>query len=151
MLTFWLAMQAHELDSLFTALANARRRAMIDVLRDQPGATIADFARRLGISGVGALKHVRVLEQAGLIVSRVEGRKRRLYFNIMPIHEVYEQWTDQYSRFWGDRVADIKAALESQHQSTDSRKAARERRDPIAIGDKPAGKVSPQTTHSVPH
>ncbi len=125
MLTYWLAMDPPTLDKVFAAMANEQRRRMLDVLRHEPGVTIAGLATHFAMSGVGVLKHVKVLEAAGLIVSRKVGRERHLYFNVMPIQLVYDQWTDQYSRFWAGRVADIKAALESGDEAFESRKAAR--------------------------
>ena len=113
------------LDKVFTAMGNEQRRRMVDVVRREPGTTIAGLARHFAMSGVGVLKHVRVLEDAGLIVSQKQGRERHLYFNVMPIQIVYDEWTDQYGRFWAGRVADIKAAVESRDETSEPRKVAR--------------------------
>lgn len=101
------------LDKLFAALAHPHRRRMIDLLRERPGLSIRELADGFEMSGVGVLKHVRVLEAADLIVSRKEGRERRLFFNLMPIQDLYERWTDEYGRFWAGRISDLKQRLES--------------------------------------
>lgn len=89
---------------------------MLDVLQSAPGTTIAGLSAHFDMSGVGVLKHVRVLEAAGLIWSRKEGRERRLYFNLVPIQSIYDRWTDRYSRFWAERVIDMKARIEASVQ-----------------------------------
>ncbi|MCA9285670.1 MAG: helix-turn-helix transcriptional regulator [Phycisphaerales bacterium] len=118
-------MAPDDLDRIFTALAHPTRRRLLELLRETPGSTIADLARVVDLSGVGVLKHVRILEQAGLIHAQPEGRRRRLYFNVMPIQLVYDHWTDEYSRFWAGRVSDLKERLESRTQSPRSRRQRR--------------------------
>ena len=59
------------------------------------------------------MKHLRVLEDAELLVSRKVGRTRELYFNAVPIQMIYDRWTTDYSRFWATQVTDIKFMLES--------------------------------------
>jgi len=106
-------MKPDDLDNLFAALAHPQRRRILDLIRESPGITTADLTPHLGMSGVGVLKHVHILERAGLVLARREGRIRRLYFNVVPIQLVYDNWTDEYSRFWAGRIADLKARLES--------------------------------------
>lgn len=118
-------MKSDDLDRILGALAHPARRRMLDLLRETPGATIAALSRSLGMSGVGALKHVRVLESAGLVHSVRSGRERRLHFNVMPIQLVYDHWTDEYSRFWAGRVADLKERLESRGSAIKERKLRR--------------------------
>lgn len=100
------------LDRVFAALASPARRRMLDLIEARPGTTIAGLTDSFRMSGVGVLKHVRVLERAGLVVGRREGRVRRLYFNAVPIQAVYDRWTDRYASFWAGRMADLKDSLE---------------------------------------
>lgn len=118
-------MTSDELDRILGAMAHPVRRRALDLLREAPGTTIASLARSLDMSGVGALKHVRVLEAAGLVHSVRAGRERRLHFNVMPIQLVYDHWTDEYSRFWAGRVADLKERLESRGSAAKERKLRR--------------------------
>ncbi len=101
------------LDRVFSALASPARRRMLDILQAAPGCTIADLGTHFRMSDVGVLKHIRVLERARLVLSRREGRVRRLFFNPVPIQLVYDRWTTDYSGFWTARMADIKERLES--------------------------------------
>lgn len=102
-----------DFDSVFAALAHPARRRMLDLLRAQPGLSIAALAKKFDMSAVGVLKHVKILEAARLIHTEKSGRERRLYFNITPIQQVYDRWTDRYSSFWAERMVDLKARLES--------------------------------------
>lgn len=106
-------MKDDALDRLFSALAHPHRRRMLDLLRERPGLSVRELSDSFAMSDVGVLKHVRVLEAADLVVSRKAGRERHLYFNIMPIQDVYDRWTDEYGRFWAGHVADLKDRLES--------------------------------------
>lgn len=101
------------LNKVFAALAHPDRRRMLDLLQESPGANIAALTRSFSMSGVGVLKHLRVLEDAGLIHSERAGRERKLYFNVVPIQMVYDRWTDRYSRFWAGRMVDLKKNIES--------------------------------------
>lgn len=86
---------------------------MLDLLQAAPGMSIAALSSHFEMSSVGVLKHVRILESAGLIHSEKRGRERHLYFNPMPIQAIYDRWTDQYSQFWASRLADLKTRMES--------------------------------------
>jgi predicted transcriptional regulator len=90
---------------------------MLDLLQARPGMSIAALSSHFEMSAVGVLKHVRVLERAGLVVSEKRGRERRLYFNVVPIQQIHDRWTDQYSEFWATRVVDLKARLESRERN----------------------------------
>lgn len=105
------------LDNLFAALASADRRRMLGLIRETPGLSIADLSEHFPFSKVATLKHVRALEEVGLLVAKQDGRRRRLYFNVMPIREVYERWTDEYSAMWADFVGDLKDRLERRGQA----------------------------------
>ncbi len=118
-------MKERDLDSLFNALSHPDRRRMLDLLRDAPGLIVAELAEHFAMSGVGVLKHVRVLENAGLVHSEKHGRERRLYFNVVPIQALYDRWTDQYSQFWAARMVDLKERIETRRSSGTARKEAR--------------------------
>ncbi|MGD9690876.1 MAG: ArsR/SmtB family transcription factor [Phycisphaerales bacterium] len=105
------------LDRAFAALASPARRRMLDLVQANPGLSIADLAARFRMSAVGVLKHVRNLERAGLLLSRREGRVRRLFFNPVPIQQIYDRWTDRYTSFWSARMVDIKERLEARAAS----------------------------------
>jgi len=105
-------MDEDELDLLFHAMASQPRRAILEVVRRQPGCNLNFVSGHFSFSRIGVMKHVDVLEAAGLIVSARSGRERTLFFNSVPLQQVHEQWTDQYSRFWAGRLTDLKRIVE---------------------------------------
>ncbi len=110
-------------DRCFAALAHPARRRMLDLLVQSPGMNVKGLASHFPFSRVAALKHLGVLEEAGLVLSERDGRSRRLYFNPVPIQQIHDRWTTQLSAFWAGRMADVQARVEA---------GAEQRRDDIA-------------------
>lgn len=105
-------MDPDHLDRIFAALADASRREMLEIVRLRPGALVRDVAEGFAISRIAVMRHLRVLEAAGLLTSEKVGRQRRHYFNAAPIQLVRDQWMAQYGSFWSERMADLKQRLE---------------------------------------
>ena len=101
------------MDAVFHALANATRRRILDILRDKPGSSVNDVSAFFGMSRIGVMKHLKVLEEADLVVSKKEGRTRRLYFNVVPIQLIYDRWTSEYSGLWARRMTSLKFMVEN--------------------------------------
>lgn len=99
-------------DLLFHALAHVVRRQILDIVRDTPGISVGELAMHFDVSRIAVMNHLSVLSDAGLVISEKDGRKRRLYLNVVPIQEIYERWTDKFSAYWADRMTMIKAAAE---------------------------------------
>lgn len=106
-------MNEAELDSLFLALASATRRRILDVVWQAPGCTAGFVADHFDISRIAVLKHLNVLEQAGLLTSQRQGRERLIYMNPVPLQLVQERWSDQYAGFWASRLTRLKHAVEA--------------------------------------
>ena len=106
-------MTPESMDAVFQALANASRRRILDIVRDKPGCAVGHVVRYFTVSRITVLKHLRVLEAAGLIHSEKHGRERRLYFNVVPIQVIYDRWTTEYSKLWAQRLTEIKYRVES--------------------------------------
>ncbi len=106
-------------DALFQALASATRRTILDVVRARPGCGVSHVAAHFAVSRITVLKHLRVLESAGLIVSDKVGRTRRLYFNCVPIQIIYDRWTTDYSALWAGKLTEIKYRVETQGKKGD--------------------------------
>ena len=101
------------MDSIFAALAHATRRRILDIVRDQSGCTVNDVAEHFDVSRIAVMKHLNVLEGAGLLISQREGRTRRLYFNAVPIQLIYDRWTTEYSALWASGMTRVKYAVEA--------------------------------------
>jgi DNA-binding transcriptional ArsR family regulator len=105
-------MKPASMDKLFHALASGVRRKILDIVREQPGCSVAAVSRHFDVSRIAIMKHLATLEAAGLIISQKEGRTRRLYFNVVPIQEIYERWSSEYSALWAGALTTFKHRVE---------------------------------------
>jgi len=101
------------MDSVFHALASAIRREILDIVKAEPGCSVVRVCRHFDVSRIAVMKHLKVLEEAGLVLSEKEGRVRHLYFNAAPIQMIYERWTTAYSAEWAGRLTEFKRAVEA--------------------------------------
>jgi DNA-binding transcriptional ArsR family regulator len=106
-------MESDAMDALFQALASESRRRILDIVKDRPGCSVNHVAGYFDESRINVMKHLRVLETAGLIHSEKQGRTRRLYFNCVPIQLIHERWTTEYSAMWAGRLTKVKYRVES--------------------------------------
>ena len=113
-----------EMDDVFHALANESRRRMLDTIKAFPGIGVGELASQFDVSRIAVMKHLGVLEKAGLLVSEKDGRTRRLYFNAVPIQMIYDRWTTEYSAYWSGSVTKLKYLAEAR-----SRREARKKRE----------------------
>lgn len=102
------------MDLVFHALASRARRAILDIVRDQPGCCVQDVCEHFDVSRIMILKHLRILEEAQLLVLKKVGRKTELYFNSIPIQLIYDRWTSEYSSYWASKVVDLKMLIEAE-------------------------------------
>ena len=104
-----------DLDAVFVALASQPRRQILDILAASPGSTVNQVTERFEMSRIGVLKHINVLEGAGLVISEKVGRERPLYFNPVPLQLIHERWSSDYGRFWAARLTRLKHAVEERN------------------------------------
>ncbi len=109
-------MRDEELDDVFQALAHRSRREILDILKSEPGTSVGNVCRHFETSRIAVLKHLRVLEGCGLVVSVKEGRTKRLYFNAVPIQLIHERWTTEYSELWASRLTALKYRVETANE-----------------------------------
>jgi DNA-binding transcriptional ArsR family regulator len=103
-----------EVEHVFHALADHHRRYLLDVLSQADGQTLTQLAAHLPMTRYGAMKHLRVLEEAGLIRTRKVGREKLHYLDPRPLQDV-ANWTEKYRRFWDeslDRLEDYLQELQ---------------------------------------
>lgn len=118
-----------DMDAVFLALANRDRRRMLDLVRNHPGCCVEDLCPEFPFSRIAVLKHLKVLDRAGLIVSERRGRKRALYFNVVPIQLIFDRWATEFSALWAGKLADLKYAIEGdQADEGESRRRRAKRR-----------------------
>lgn len=112
-------------DRVFKALADRTRRFLLDLLFARDGRTLTELESELEMTRFGVMKHLRVLERAGLIVTRWSGREKLHYLNPVPIRLIHNRWIDKYTERHVSALADLKAGLETQAwQKTKARKRA---------------------------
>ena len=102
-----------DMDAVFQALAHESRRQMLDIIKGEPGIGVGALASEFDVSRIAVMKHLNVLETAGLIVSEIDGRTRKLYFNVIPIQMIHDRWTTEYSAYWAGQMTRIKYLAES--------------------------------------
>jgi DNA-binding transcriptional ArsR family regulator len=100
-------------DAVFKALADPSRRRILDLLFARDGRTLGELEEEFAMSRFGVMKHVRVLVDAGLVVTRKDGRSTRHFLNPVPIQLVADRWIDKYTAGRASALADLKTALEA--------------------------------------
>lgn len=100
------------MDEVFRALADPTRRSLLDVLFKEDGQTLSALEERLPMTRFGVMKHLRVLEEAGLVVSRRRGREKLHYLNPVPIRLVHDRWVSKYAEPWVATLSDLKHKME---------------------------------------
>ncbi len=100
------------MDDVFRALADPTRRTLLDELFARDGQTLSALEERLPMTRFGVMKHLRVLEEAGLIVTRRRGREKLHFLNPVPIRLVYDRWVSKYAEPWAATLSDLKHQLE---------------------------------------
>jgi uncharacterized protein YndB with AHSA1/START domain len=103
-----------DLDPLFRALADPSRRRVLDLLKARPGTTVGELTGQFEFSRFAVMKHLRILEETGLVVSRRDGRVKRLYLNAVPIQTIYDRWISRYSALWATQLTSLKYHLEAE-------------------------------------
>ena len=103
------------MDEVFRALADPTRRSLLDELYRQDGQTLGELVSRLTITRFGVMKHLRVLEEAKLIVTRRRGREKLHFLNPVPIRLVHDRWVSKYTEPWAAALTGIKRELEEEN------------------------------------
>jgi DNA-binding transcriptional ArsR family regulator len=99
-------------DRVFRALADPTRRHLLDRLFERDGRTLTELESELEMTRFGVMKHPRVLEEAGLVVTRRAGREKLHYLNPVPIRLIHDRWIDKYRERQVSALADLKSELE---------------------------------------
>ena len=101
-------------DAVFKALADPTRRHLLDRLYERDGRTLTELESELEMTRFGVMKHLRVLEEAGLVVTRRRGREKLHFLNAVPIRQIHDRWIDKYTERQVTALLDLKAELEEE-------------------------------------
>ena len=99
-------------DRVFKALADPTRRFLLDRLFKRDGRTLTELESELEMTRFGVMKHLRVLEDAGLVVTRKVGREKLHYLNAVPIRLIHNRWIDKFTERQVAALTDLKRKLE---------------------------------------
>src|SRR5438105_884700 len=102
------------MDEVFRALADPTRRSLLDELFQQDGQSLSALEQRLPMTRFGVMKHLRLLEQAGLVVTRRRGREKLHFLNPVPIRLVHDRWVSKYTEPWAATLSGLKHKLENE-------------------------------------
>jgi DNA-binding transcriptional ArsR family regulator len=100
-------------DLVFKALGDPTRRLLLDFLFARDGQSLSELESELTMTRFGVMKHLRQLEQAGLVVTRRSGREKLHFLNAVPIRLIHDRWIDKYTERQVSALANLKADLEN--------------------------------------
>ena len=104
---------------VFKALADPTRRFLLDRLFERDGRTLTELESEVEMTRFGVMKHLRVLEDAGLVVARKSGREKRHFLNPVPIRLIHDRWIDKYTERRASALVDLKTELENGDDRSD--------------------------------
>ncbi len=100
------------MDEVFRALADPTRRSLLDQLYEEDGQSLTALEGRLPMTRIGVMKHLRVLEAAGLVTTKRRGREKLHFLNPVPIRLVHDRWVSKYAEPWAATLTGLKRELE---------------------------------------
>src|ERR671925_415378 len=102
------------MDAVFKALADPTRRGLLDELFATDGQTLTALEERLPMTRFGVMKHLRVLEEAGLVTTKRRGREKFHFLNPVPIRLVHDRWVSKYAEPWAVTLSGLKKSIEEE-------------------------------------
>jgi DNA-binding transcriptional ArsR family regulator len=102
------------MDAVFKALADPTRRSLLDELYERDGQALSALEARLPMTRFGVMKHLKVLEEAGLVTTRKRGREKLHFLNPVPIRLVHDRWVSKYAEPWAATLTGLKRTLEEE-------------------------------------
>jgi DNA-binding transcriptional ArsR family regulator len=103
------------MDEVFKALADPTRRELLDELFERDGQSLSELEQRLPMTRFGVMKHLKVLEQAGLVTTKRRGREKLHFLNPVPIRLVHDRWVSKYAEPWAAGLSELKKDIEEDH------------------------------------
>jgi DNA-binding transcriptional ArsR family regulator len=112
--TKWSRIVGADVDDVFKALADPSRRLLLDRLYERDGQTLTELCQHLhdGMTRFGVMKHLRILERSGLVVTHRDGREKLHFLNPVPIRIIHDRWIDKYRVGFSGALSGLKTELE---------------------------------------
>ena len=102
------------MDAVFKALADPTRRSLLDELFERDGQSLGALEQHLPMTRFGVMKHLRVLEEAGLVTTRKRGREKLHFLNPVPIRLIHDRWVSKFAESWASGLSELKRDLEEE-------------------------------------
>jgi DNA-binding transcriptional ArsR family regulator len=109
------------MDEVFKALADPTRRELLDRLFQRDGQSLSALEEGLPMSRFGVMKHLRVLEEAGLVTAQRRGREKLHFLNPVPIRLIHDRWVGKYAEPWASALSELKRDMENNENEEDER------------------------------
>lgn len=106
----------NKLDLIFNSLAAPSRRKILDIVKNNPGIHVNKLTEHFDFSRYAVMKHLKILEEAELILSKRSSRYKTLYINAVPIQIIYDRWISKYSALWTKNLLELKYQLEEENK-----------------------------------
>jgi DNA-binding transcriptional ArsR family regulator len=103
-------------DEVFKALADPTRRELLDRLRERDGQSLGALEEGLPMSRFGVMKHLKVLEEAGLVTTQKRGREKLHFLNPVPIRLIHDRWVSKYAEPWASALSELKREMEDEDE-----------------------------------
>ena len=100
-------------EQIFKALGDSTRRFLLDRLFESDGQSLSELESKVAMTRFGVMKHLRILEAAGLVISRREGREKVHFLNAVPIRLIHDRWIDKFTERQVSALVDLKTTLEN--------------------------------------
>ena len=107
------------MDEVFKALGDPARRTLLDELFRKDGQTLHELQELLPMTRFGVMKHLKVLEEAGLVLTRRQGREKLHFLNAVPIRLIHDRWVSKFTEPWVAALSDLKRNLENENDGKD--------------------------------
>src|SRR5438270_96862 len=102
------------MDDVFKALADPTRRSLLDALYERDGQTLGELEARCDMTRFGVMKHLRVLEEAHVVLVERRGREKLHYLNPVPIRLIHDRWVSKFAAPWTAALTELKRELEQE-------------------------------------
>jgi DNA-binding transcriptional ArsR family regulator len=102
------------MDKVFKALADSTRRELLDRLHERDGQSLSDLEEGVPMSRFGVMKHLKVLEEAGLVTTLKRGREKLHFLNPVPIRLIHDRWVSKYAEPWASALSELKKDIENE-------------------------------------
>ena len=100
------------MDEVFKALADPTRRSLLDALNEEDGQSLSSLEKGLPMTRFGVMKHLKVLEEAGLVTTKRRGREKLHFLNAIPIRLIHDRWVSKYAEPWAAALTGLKREIE---------------------------------------